>query len=69
MSLTGEYRAVKYSSLFAISCIIRHQFGDCSHVMFYHPGKGKYLNRKGTEKNELYVQFKAIFGEKRLMNT
>ena len=28
-----KYRAVKYSSLFAISCVIRHQFGECSHEM------------------------------------
>ena len=62
MSLTGEYRAVKYSGLFAISCVLHHQFGNCSHVMLSNR-QGKYSNKKETEKAELYGQFKAILGE------
>ena len=66
MSLTGEYRVVKYSSLIAVSCVIRHQCGECLHVMLS-PRQGKCFNRKETEKKlnyNLYGQFKAIFGEK-----
>ena len=68
MSIMGEYQAVKYSSLFDISCIICHQLGECSHVMLS-PRQGKYFNRKKEKKTELNGQFKVIFGEKSSTNT
>ena len=54
MRLTGKYRAVKYSSLFAITCVICHQFGEGSHVMLS-PRQGKYFNRKEMGKKMNYL--------------
>ena len=49
MSLTGEYRAVKYSSRFTIFCVIRHQFGQSS-LVIYHPGKESISTEKKGKK-------------------
>ena len=54
MSLMGEYRVVKYSSLFTIFCVIRYQFGQSSLVMLS-PRQGKY--RISTEKKRKKLKY------------